>query len=164
MWEELCLIFVVFCDQGQMLLQYFHFVINAWMDVCVLPSTGLWTGPVSQQPPCSPGHQSPLPPGPQNSVAVWFLDPGLLFCPIFIPCVILLVSTTLTFLLCTTVQCQLWQRDTDALCKLPWQSGGCCRRVSVCPPTKTPCQRSVLSSGVRAVESAGMDSGKKTSH
>ena len=75
----------------------FILLITAWMGVCVLPPTGLWTGPVSQQPPCSPRDQSPLPPGPQNSVAVWFLDPGLFLCHIFSSCVFLLVCSFLTF-------------------------------------------------------------------
>lgn len=37
---------------------------------------------MSQQPPCSPRHQSPFQPGPQNPVALWFLDTGLLPSPV----------------------------------------------------------------------------------
>ncbi len=117
---------------------------------------------MSQQPSCSPRDQSPLQHGPQNPVAVWFLDPGRLFCHIFSTCVFLLISSFLTFLLWITVQRQLWQRDTDALRELPRQPGRCGRRVRVRPPTETPCQRSVLSSCLWTVESAGMDSGKKS--
>lgn len=131
------------------------------MGICVLPSKGLWTDPVSQQPPCSPRDQSPLPPEPQNPVAFWFLDPGWLSCRIFSPFFFVSVPSFLTFLLFTTVQRQLWQRDTDALCELPWQPGWCGRGVGMRPPTKTPGQRSVLGSGLRTVESAGVDSGKK---
>lgn len=96
----------------------FILLITAWMGVCVLTSTGLRTGPVSQQPPYSPRDQSPIPSSPQNPMAVWFLDPGWLSASSF-HLFFLFFPSSLTFSLCSTVQCQLWQRDKDALCELP---------------------------------------------
>lgn len=74
----------------------FILLITAWIGVCVLTSTGLWSRPVSQQPPCSPRDQSPIPSSPQNPVAVWFLDPGWLSCCILSSFFFLLIPRLLT--------------------------------------------------------------------
>lgn len=55
---------------------------------------------MSQQPSCSPWDQSPPPPGPQDSVAVWLLDSGLIFSSVLIPYLYLFIPRLNPFLLC----------------------------------------------------------------